>query len=126
MLASWLLFLVASSGGGPPKIATCDLIEFNRCEGGGFSQVIFWRWNQEYGRYDARGYCMADEVEQIDSRRIKARGYIVSGRIWHTTTANDPERENAKLLSPSDRVLMPWDLEKIKKLKAGFQAIGPE
>lgn len=93
------------------KFCRCDLIEFNtvqREDCPSFQQVIFWRWNHRTGRYDARGWVAADHVELLDTRRVKAKGWTVSGTIRFTLTDYDPERHNLTLCPDSERVLMPW------------------
>jgi hypothetical protein len=105
------LALLASSG--KTKACTVDLIEFNHAvlaEHSNFEQVIFWDWNHEYCRYDARGYAMLDQVLVIDSKRVIVKGWQVTGRSSLVSkTDHDPEREHLKLLPGVYRIKMPWE-----------------
>ena len=112
MLTAIILFLCVLGSGSKDKYCRCELIEFNTvyrddCEP--FRQVIFWQWSAEQGRYNARGWVPADQVEVIDSKRISVRGWTVEGTIRHTETGFDPERHNALLFPPDKRRTMPWE-----------------
>lgn len=100
---------LVSSGTGAANVCRCDLIEFNNVAGSQFVQVIFWRWNPECARYDVRSWCLQQEVSQVDTHTVYVRGFLVRGRIWHTTTYVDRERANVLVCLPEDRLPMPFD-----------------
>ncbi len=121
---NFLLVLIIALGSGrgtvPSRHATADRIEFNTslCYSKPIRQVIFWRWNAQYSRYDVRSYYIIDDddrtlwgwgvVEQKDGI-LFGKWFVRSKVIVHTVTEYDPERSNARLLLDEFRVRMPWE-----------------
>ncbi len=106
MILPVILLLICGNALASGKHCHCDLIEFNTIATSEFRQVIFWRWNSQYSRYEARGWVFADNVDQIDLQRVRVNGWIVSGNIRFTRTDYDPERHNLHLCPDTARV--PW------------------
>lgn len=85
----------------------CDVIELNHhlCDGQvRYSQVIYWRWEPDYNRYDVAGYrmCSPDEYPVLVRGKWKDRG-IVAPTFKETTSTLDPEAANRRLRDLRDR-----------------------
>lgn len=114
----WLiLFLPLST-----PTQTVDLIELNHYQSSDgcqfFDQIIFWEWSPDYRRYHAMGWVIVDQPTQLPAKDAQGyavrvnrfgREYIVrSAKYRETTTQNDPERVNLKLLREDLRSGMIW------------------
>lgn len=119
----WCLLVAISSGNRAEQHVTVDLIEFNKCTypyGSTLEQVIFWRWNPTYARYEVRGWVTYESVQRIGTDQIVycprlsvaggAVRYIVRGRrAIDTSTDYDPEVFDKRLLAEQYREVMPWN-----------------
>ena len=134
MIILAILLSIASSPAS--MVDRCDLIELNHMaeyESGYFSldgeytppklkkihcsQYIFWRWNEEYRRYDARDYVVVSQPSISKPPSIvvvngwyrvtwvnwKSRFVVESKNYKETTTTFDPERENIKVMQEQYR-----------------------
>ncbi len=101
---------------------TVDLIELNHYQSADgcqlFDQLIFWEWSPDYRRFDAMGWVILSETSQLPTKNAQGyavrvnrfgRDYIVrSAKYRETTTQNDPERVNLRMLREDLRRGMIW------------------
>lgn len=115
----WLILLLLPLS---TPTQTVDLIELNHyrpadgCQV--FDQLIFWEWSPDYRRYHAMGWVIVDQPTQLPAKDAQGyavrvnrfgRDYIVrSAKYRETTTQNDPERVNLRLLREDLRRGMIW------------------
>jgi hypothetical protein len=108
-----------AGGYAKPLAIEVDLIELNHKysdEGHAFDQVILWRYNPTFRRYDAIGWAIVSELKDyptetsgwhrvgpfaFDHRKFKSRMYR------ETVTRDDPERISTRLnqKNPPEQVL---------------------
>lgn len=84
-----------------------DTIEVNHTPR--FTQVILWRWSYDYNRNDCIDYWISNQIEDMPTQRRGAwhashgKKQYRSRQMVESWTANDPERDNAKLFPQSWR-----------------------
>lgn len=94
-----------------PKSVTVDLIEFNKSKryNPPIEQVIFWRWDNQYQRYEVRTWAKRASVNEITPHSLKFRGWQVkSESVIYTETEHDPEQDDLRLCPHDERLMMPW------------------
>ena len=108
-----LIILAAICGAGKAsKRCAVDRMEFNvsHCYDPPMEQIIFWEWNERYGRYDCRGWIATGEAVIVGRNVVLFKGWrITAGSVLLTETDEDPERKHSKLLPNEFRNRMPWD-----------------
>ena len=101
--------LLGSIGRNPLVTIDVDAIELNHTPR--FSQVIIWRWSEDYLRYDCQDYWLLQN-DDLQGYPTRCGGFTVAehrGLRYRTKqfierwTKNDPERDNASLFPQAMR-----------------------
>lgn len=109
-----LLFLFLGSSHGKKPVIQPEEAELNTCYSNGeecYTQILFWRWNHEYLRYDISAWTLVDRAAIYPHAQgwtidIRGEGRVVVPHLRrsHTSVENDPERLNKKLTGDSFRI----------------------
>lgn len=105
-----LLLLMLGSNHGKQPAQPVDTIERNTIyDDNGkacFTQIILWRWNEEYMRNDVGSWVMEDSVIWTRGGFVWKGQRFTSSHIIHshTHTSADPERANKKLFDEKLRI----------------------
>jgi hypothetical protein len=113
-----LLLLILGSNHGKRPAQPVDTIERNTIyDDNGkecFTQIILWRWNEEYMRNDVGSWVIEDKVMWATrglwwDGQVFTSGHIIES---HTHTSADPERVHKRLLE--DKMRIPFIREVVR------------